>query len=644
MHLPRLRESIVLAALFVTPLLTQSGCAKTTPHGFASESPGNAALQSIPQHPHAALCPTAKTGSARCFAHVVTDEAGQVVVNAAPQGFGPPDLASAYALPTSGGSGKTVALVDANDDPYAESDLATYRAQYGLPPCTTANGCFKKVNQQGQQSNYPAASSDWAGEISLDVQMVSAICPSCNILLVEANSADMSDLGASVNTAAQLGASAISNSYGGGEDSSVTSESEQYFNHPGVLITASSGDGAYGVNFPASSQYVVGVGGTSLVQSTTAARGWVEGAWSDAGSGCSAFSPKPSWQTDTGCSQRTVADVSAVADPNTGLAVYSTYDGGWIVLGGTSASSPIVAATFALTGQTGQTAEYLYAHPDFLFDVTSGSNGSCGSYLCNAGAGYDGPTGLGTPNATLWAGGSSGSSSGGGSGGGNPDAGTGGDEGGGGGSSSGGGGSGPQITLDSPDDGASIPGNTTIQLVADVSASAGVSDVFLDWIEPQGTVIVDCNTPPPGVTCTSSGSTYTFAFAATTGSRTWSVSATDGSGASAQSETRSLTLVESSGPSASFDAPPNGSSYSPGDIVQVVVEANAPAGVSQVTLAWHGSQGEQDYQMSYVGGTEWTVTLPGILANVPSGPRELTVTVYDAQGNTGTSSIMINVQ
>jgi subtilase family serine protease len=383
--------------------------------------------------------------------------------------------------------------------------------------------------------------------------MVSAICPSCNILLVEASSADMADLGAGVNIAAQLGASVVSNSYGGGEDSSVTQESEQYFNHPGTLITASSGDGAYGVNYPASSQYVLAVGGTSLVQSTTAARGWVEGAWSDAGSGCSAFSPKPSWQTDTGCGQRTVADVSAVADPNTGLAVYSTYDGGWIVLGGTSASSPIVAATFALTGQTGQTAQYLYSNPNLLFDVTSGSNGSCGSYLCNAGAGYDGPTGLGTPNATLWFAGAGASSSGGsgsssGGGGGNPDAGTGGDPDAGGGASSGGGSAGPQITLDSPDDGASIAGNTTIQLVADVSASAGVSDVVLDWSEPSGTLTVDCSAPPSGVTCSASGSTYTFAFAATTGARTWSISATDGNGATTQSETRSLTLVDSNGP------------------------------------------------------------------------------------------------
>jgi hypothetical protein len=636
-----LRHSIIIVALFTGPLVAQTGCSKAVSESFGTVAPTDGALNAITHHPHVAICPTASPGSARCFAHVITDTSGQVVVNDAPQGFGPPDLASAYVLPSSGGAGKTVALVDANDDPYAESDLATYRAQYGLPPCTSANGCFKKVNQRGVQGSYPSASSDWAGEISLDVQMVSAICPSCNILLVEADSADMDDLGAGVNMAVQLGASAVSNSYGGGEDSSVTQESEQYFNHPGTLITASSGDGAFGVNFPASSQYVVGVGGTSLVRTGNSSRGWVEGAWSDAGSGCSSFSPKPSWQSDTGCSQRTVADVSAVADPDTGLAVYSTYDGGWIILGGTSASSPIVAATFALTGQTAQTAQYLYSNPSILFDVTSGSNGNCGSYLCNAGVGYDGPTGLGTPNAALWSGGSSGGGGGGGS-----DAGTttAADAGGGGGSGGGTMSNGPQITLDSPDDGATVPGNTTIQLVADVSASAGVSDVALDWVEPSGTLSVDCNSPPSGVTCSSSGTTYTFAFAATTGARTWSVSATDANGVTTQSETRTLNLGASSGPSASFDAPPDGSTYSPGDMVQVVVEANAPDGVSDVWLAWNGSQGEQDYEMSYVGGTEWAITLPGILASAPPGSRGLTVTVYDANGDTGTSSITIQVQ
>jgi hypothetical protein len=189
-----------------------------------------------------------------------------------------------------------------------------------------------------------------------------------------------------------------------------------------------------------------------------------------------------------------------------------------------------------------------------------------------------------------------------------------------------------------------LPGNATIQLVADVSASAGVSDVQLDWVEPSGSLSVDCNAPPSGVSCTSSGTTYTFSFTAATGSRTWSISATDGNGVTTQSETRTLDLVASNGPSASFDAPPDGSTYSPGDMVQIVVEANAPDGVSDVWLAWNGSEGEQDYEMSYVGGTEWTITLPGILASAPPGPRGLTVTVYDANGDTGTASITIDVQ
>jgi hypothetical protein len=171
-----------------------------------------------------------------------------------------------------------------------------------------------------------------------------------------------------------------------------------------------------------------------------------------------------------------------------------------------------------------------------------------------------------------------------------------------------------------------------------------VSDVQLDWVEPSGTLSVDCNAPPNGVTCTNQGTQYTFAFAATTGQRTWSISATDGNGATTQSETRTLNLVDASGASASFDAPPDGSTYSPGDIVQVVVEADSPAGVQSVSLAWHGSQGEQDYPMSFVGGTEWTVTLPGILANAPAGPRELDVTATDADGQTGTATITINVQ
>jgi hypothetical protein len=199
-----------------------------------------------------------------------------------------------------------------------------------------------------------------------------------------------------VNTAASLGAFAISNSYGASEFSTETSY-ESYYNHPNV--TVSSGDNGYGVEFPAASRFVTAVGGTSLKRSS-ASRGWAETAWSGAGSGCSTYVAKPSWQRDAGCARRTVADVSAIADPNTGVAVYDTFrTGGWLVFGGTSVAAPIVAGVYALGSGTATGAAAAYAHASSLFDVTSGSNGTCSTaYLCTAGAGFDGPTGLGTPN------------------------------------------------------------------------------------------------------------------------------------------------------------------------------------------------------------------------------------------------------
>jgi hypothetical protein len=324
-------------------------------------------------------------------------------------GFGPSDLASAYKLPTSLGSGRTVAIVDAYNDPNAESDLATYRSQFGLPACTTANGCFRKVNQNGATSPLPAANSGWAGEIALDIEMVSAVCPQCKILLVEASSPTIGNLGTAVNTAVAMGAVAVSNSYGGPESSSDPSAGTSYFKHPGVAITVSSGDDGYGVEFPASSPWVTAVGGTSLTTASNA-RGWSETAWGSvsnanggAGSGCSAVETKPSFQTDAGCARRTVADVSAVADPATGVAVYDSYgSGGWNVFGGTSVASPIIASVYALAAPPAA-GDFPNSDPNAnrsaLFDVTSGANGSCGgSYLCTAAAGYDGPTGLGTPN------------------------------------------------------------------------------------------------------------------------------------------------------------------------------------------------------------------------------------------------------
>jgi subtilase family serine protease len=241
--------------------------------------------------------------------------------------------------------------------------------------------------------------------------MVSAVCPKCRILLVEASLPSIKDLGTSVNTAVRLGAKFVSNSYGGSQSSSDGSYDSLYYRHAGVAVTASAGDSGYGVLYPATSRFVTAVGGTSLVQDPAAARGWAETVWGTilgaqgTGSGCSKYETKPSWQHDKGCKKRTVADVAAVADPNTGVAVYDSYDqSGWLQVGGTSVSSPIIASVFALAGRPGAgtyPSAYPYARTGHLFDVTSGANGLCSpAYLCTGGTGYDGPTGWGTPNGT----------------------------------------------------------------------------------------------------------------------------------------------------------------------------------------------------------------------------------------------------
>jgi subtilase family serine protease len=366
--------------------------------------------------------PSTQKHVASCFGRMIAERTPDGVLSpkttTAASGYGPADIQSAYKLDGTSAGGKTVAIVDAYNDPKAAQDLATYRSHYGLPACTVANGCFKQVNENGAASPLPSTDYGWALEISLDLDMVSAACPSCHILLVEASSATDTDLYKAEDTAAaSAGVVAISNSYGGSETSTETAD-DAHFNHPGIAITASSGDNGYGVSYPAASKYVTAVGGTSLTKASNA-RGWTESAWSGAGSGCSAYEAKPSWQTDSGCAKRTVADVSAVADPNTGVAVYDTANGcgtssycdylisigvvqgadGWVQVGGTSASSPIIASVYALGGHS--SASWTYAHTGSLNDVTSGSNGSCGgSYLCTAEAGYDGPTGLGTPNGT----------------------------------------------------------------------------------------------------------------------------------------------------------------------------------------------------------------------------------------------------
>lgn len=355
---------------------------------------------------HRDLCGRPAAGHARCHAKKVTNGSGAPLATASyANGLRPSDLARAYKFSVSGGTGQTVAIVDAYDNPSAEADLAVYRSKFNLPPCTSATGCFTKIDQRGG-TNYPRGDIAWGQEIALDLDMVTATCRNCKILLVEADSNSFADLATAVDTAAALRANAISNSYGGPEFPGETSW-EAHYNHPGSAITVSSGDAGYGVEFPAASRYVTAVGGTSLRPASNI-RGWSETAWSGAGSGCSAYVTKPSWQTDSGCPRRTVADVAAVADPNTGVAVYDSYgsSGGanWQVFGGTSAASPIVASFYALAGNASSVkyGSYPYSRTGSLFDVTAGSNGSCSRtpYLCTARTGYDGPTGLGTPNGT----------------------------------------------------------------------------------------------------------------------------------------------------------------------------------------------------------------------------------------------------
>lgn len=366
------------------------------------------------------LCPAdSRPGYASCHAVIETQSLGtnpDTLVFPA-QYQTPATIQSAYALPSTGGAGMTVGIVDAYYDPTAQSDLDTYRGGFGLPPCDA--GCLTIVNQDGGTTLPTAQDTGWQAETSLDLEAVSAACPNCKIVLVEANDSYSDNLGAGVNTAASMGAKFISNSYGfveNGVTSLASFESSldsTYYNHPGVVVTASTGDDDYpgdgnGSAYPAASPYVVSVGGTSLAAAANP-RGWTETVWGStggtgAGSGCSLGESKPAYQFDSGCSSRMTADVSALADPATGLIVRN--NGGWVAGGGTSLASPLIAAMWALQGPIAAGASapsYLYTHLNGFNDITAGSNLASGTtcsvhpYFCAGGAGYDGPTGLGTP-------------------------------------------------------------------------------------------------------------------------------------------------------------------------------------------------------------------------------------------------------
>lgn len=317
-------------------------------------------------------------------------------------GYQPSDLAAAYDIPPTGGAGQTIGIVVAYNNPHADADLAAYRSTFGLPACRESTGCLRIISANGGAA-LPASDESWGQELSIDLDMASATCAACRLLVVEAASADIDLLTQGMQTAVGAGATVVSNSYSTPETPAVAAENARW-NHPGVPIVAGAGDSGYGVGWPAASSYVTAVGGTTLLPLPTFL-GFLETAWGKTGSGCSKYIGKPSWQHDSLCKKRTVNDVAAIADPTPGVAVYDTYfanaaNAGWNVYGGTSVSTPIVAGLYALAGngRSINDASGVYTHTSSLHNIILGANALCLSYLCTAGFGYNGPTGLGTPN------------------------------------------------------------------------------------------------------------------------------------------------------------------------------------------------------------------------------------------------------
>jgi len=377
--------------------------------GFAAAAPVRAAACGTPTGPN----------RVRCTALTVNRPLQRAIT--APTGYGPAQLRSAYGLTSIAAidpaTPQTVGIVDAYSDPNLAGDLAAYRSHFGLSACTTSSGCLRIVSETGS-TRLPAANPAWGLETSLDAEMVSAICPRCRIVVVDASAPTYADLGTAENQAVRLGARVISNSWGGTDSARDASYDAAYFNHPGVAIIAAAGDAGYagGPIYPSTSPDVIAAGGTTLVASPGSVRGYTETAWSGGGSGCSSYEAMPSWQSAVAgavaaCrTRRAVADLAADANPATGVAVYDSYGyPGWYpgMIGGTSVATPIIAGIYGLAGNASVAATHgaasLYAAanstPPNLFDITSGSNGTCALTLaCTAADGWDGPTGLGSPD------------------------------------------------------------------------------------------------------------------------------------------------------------------------------------------------------------------------------------------------------
>ncbi|MGA8533142.1 MAG: hypothetical protein WB615_03420 [Candidatus Tumulicola sp.] len=406
------------APLLATLAIAACSASGTTsvPASSGTSQTGSVTFKHVPQwaarHEARAACPQV-VGRPTCLALQVLK--GGIVPQCSPTtcGFTPQQLQTAYGLTKKlkNGSGTTVAVIEVGDLANATSDLATYRSQFGLG---TAN--MVKVNEEGQQSDYPPSCENygWCLETDLDIDMVSAACPKCNIMLMEAGGNFFSDLATAEAEAVTLGATILSNSWiCYGSSNCQISNFSSYFDTPGITYLAGSGDAAYdNIGAPSALDSVIAVGGTQLEVSGS---GFTESIWDDAGAGCADAAqvgtaiPKPSWQHDPGCTSRTDSDISAQSGCSPGVSVYSGTYGGWTGVCGTSVAGPLLAGVVALAGNASSQngAETIWQitgrqRPHRLHNITSGNDGSCGgSYLCTAGTHqyktYSGPGGWGSP-------------------------------------------------------------------------------------------------------------------------------------------------------------------------------------------------------------------------------------------------------